>query len=162
MVFFSPTNRSTSISPACPKTRCPSWTALERNTEYVNSCSSYLPMTMRCATVTPSQRRRRGSYVCSVSRGSGRPWGGAVYDLYLSPCKESSVARYGEKYLDCLKEERQLFVKKKILLWKELYSDWAVEENYQIYWFSGFFHSNCCWIENNILFCGILKHDISL
>lgn len=97
MVFFSPTNRSTSISPACPKTRCPSWTALERNTEYVNSCSSYLPMTMRCATVTPSQRRRRGSYVCSASRGSGRPWGGAVYDLYLSPCKESSVARYRKK-----------------------------------------------------------------
>lgn len=118
MVFFSPTNRSTSISPACPKTRCPSWTALERNTEYVNSCSSYLPMTMRCATVTPSQRRRRGSYVCSASRGSGRPWGGAVYDLYLSPCKESSVARYGEKYLDCLKEERQLFFKKKFSFWK--------------------------------------------
>lgn len=118
MVFFSPTNRSTSISPACPKTRCPSWTALERNTEYVNSCSSYLPMTMRCATVTPSQRRRRGSYVCSASRGSGRPWGGAVYDLYLSPCKESSVARYEEKYLDCLKEERQLFFKKKFCCWK--------------------------------------------
>lgn len=160
MVFFSPTNRSTSISPACPKTRCPSWTALERNTEYVNSCSSYLPMTMRCATVTPSQRRRRGSYVCSASRGSGRPWGGAVYDLYLLPCKESSVARYGEKYL--FEGRKTTLFQKKILLLKELYSDWTVEENYQIYWFSVFFRSNCCRIENSILFCCILKHDISL
>lgn len=146
MVFFSPTNRSTSISPACPKTRCPSWTALERNTEYVNSCSSYLPMTMRCATVTPSQRRRRGSYVCSASRGSARPWGGAVYDLYLSPCKESSVARYGKKNIWIVWRKKDNSLSKKNLLLKEIFwlNCWGklsgtVEENYQIYWFSGFF-----------------------
>lgn len=43
-----------------------------------------------------------------------------MYDLYLSPCKESSVARYGKKNLDCLNEERQLFFKKKFVVERDI------------------------------------------
>lgn len=45
-----------------------------------------------------------------------------MYDLYLSPCKESSVARYGEKIFGLFEGRKTTLFQKKILLLKELYS----------------------------------------